>query len=324
MKKYLILLLLIIVVVYLFFLKIYTVKKIFPELFDTYFEIALVGKNPYKLNEQINEIKNIIIENEKIVNFFDENSELSKVNKKAKTEYTQLSDTLFQIIKIGYAYEQLTNRKFSILLGEFKNIYNDIITNNVLPDTVLISKKLDSFKNGNLLFQNKSIKFSNPDISIDLGSLAKGYVIDFIINYCLKQNNIYAGIINGGGDLRVFCKENKYNKKWRIGIQHPRKSDELLDVIELTNGAVATSGDYQRFTILNNQRFHHIINTQTGLPADENISATIIFDKCVDADVLATIFFIYNLQERNDFIKINSLNLKYLIMDKTEKISKNF
>lgn len=317
-----IIILICITVYYFYFQKIYTVKKIFPGLFDTYFEITLIGKNPVKLNNVIDDILEIIKLTEKTANYFDTDSELSKLNFEAQNNFViNVSKPLYDMIEKANYYEAISNRRYSILVGKFKKIYDDVITNKKEPDTNAIEEAIKNFRDGRLILKNKSVKFSNKKISIDLGSIAKGYVIDKVVEYCQAQG-IIAGIINAGGDLRVFSKNNF--RKWRIGIQHPRDNNNVLDIIELYNGSIATSGDYERYVILkNNKRFHHIINTLSGYPADINISATVIAEKCIDADALSTLFFVLNEFERKEFIQKNKLNIKYIVMDADNNIYKN-
>lgn len=386
MKKVIIFFLFIITVViifiYQYFFKIHTVKKIVPGLFDTYFEIILVGRNPYRINNTIQELIDYAKYNEKIFNFYDEDSELYKLNNYNKDNFFQVSDTLFYLIEKGYQYELLSDRQFSILVGNYKNLYDDFFQNqkinhkkinkiqNKWDNSHILLKKSESnaktddnskvneignsnanantYENANIttneIYKRKSnantnksyindnnssnimfydnisaniydfynkIKVVPDDLLIDLGSVAKGWIIDELVRLSEKQNNIYAGIINGGGDLRVFSKNNY--REWRIGVQHPRKN-EFLHIFNLYNGSIATSGDYQRYFIIEDERFHHIIDTYSGYPANKNKSATVVSKNCLEADILSTLFFVLSIEETKRFIKKNNICINYIIM----------
>ena len=86
-------------------------------------------------------------------------------------------------------------------------------------------------------------------------------------------------------------------KPWRIGLQHPRKPEKMIASLALTNKAVATSGDYQKYFILDETRYHHILNPEDGWPSSEAISATVIADTVTDADALSTALFILGAEK---------------------------
>jgi thiamine biosynthesis lipoprotein len=98
-------------------------------------------------------------------------------------------------------------------------------------------------------------------------------------------------LINIGGDL--YCLGDNRGEPWQVGIQHPRNKNELIDILRITNRAVSTSGDYEQKFILNNKRYHHIIDPRTGYPVDNGVvSATVIAPYCLNADALATAIFV--------------------------------
>ncbi|MCX7973076.1 MAG: FAD:protein FMN transferase, partial [Candidatus Aminicenantes bacterium] len=126
-------------------------------------------------------------------------------------------------------------------------------------------------------------------IILDWGGIAKGWGVDQAF-LALKEIGINQGFINAGGDLICWGK-NPENKAWRIGLKHPRRSG-FLGVIEISDLAVATSGDYQRFFEVQGQRYHHIFNPQTGYPARGKQSVTVIGPKTTICDALATAIFV--------------------------------
>jgi len=149
-----------------------------------------------------------------------------------------------------------------------------------------------------------------PDISFDFGAFVKGYAVDCAVSV-LKKHNVSSALVNAGGDLSCYGK-----REWRIAIQHPRSSktdgneQKFLGVITISNVSIATSGDYERFVIINGTRYHHIINPATGKPTDASISTTIISDKsCMEADALSTAVFVMGPTKGLDFI--NSYKNKY-------------
>ncbi len=125
--------------------------------------------------------------------------------------------------------------------------------------------------------------------AIDLDAIAKGYAVDRAISV-LTEHGVDAALVDVGGDIR-FLGASPRDDGWRVGIQHPR-GDELLGVLELEGGSVATSGDYQRYTFIEGARYHHILDPSTGYPARGVMSVTVTAGTAMDADALATAVFV--------------------------------
>ena len=126
-------------------------------------------------------------------------------------------------------------------------------------------------------------------MSLDWGGIAKGYGVDQAVNIC-RENYISKGFINAGGDL--FCwGNNPQGQLWKIGIKHPRK-EGFLGILNLTDSGAATTGDYQRYFIEDNIRYHHVLDPKTGYPAEGNQSITVVGPETVICDALSTALFI--------------------------------
>lgn len=125
---------------------------------------------------------------------------------------------------------------------------------------------------------------------LDFGGIAKGYALDRGVEM-LRKHGIRNAIINAGGDLHLIGKHR--DKPWRIGIRHPRNKAEVIATLELEGDvSIVTSGDYERFFIYQDRRYHHIINPKTGWPAANSQSATVIAPNAALADAWSTALFI--------------------------------
>lgn len=229
----------------------------------------------------------------KIFNFYDEKSELTLLNRKKDLK---ASKELSYLIKKAARISKLTKGEYDITLGNCimrrkkgeKNItptcsYEDI---EIRGDNIILKK---------------------PEMMIDLGSVAKGYITDKMVD-CLKKNGVKSGLIDSRGDIVVFGKHTQ-----KIGIQHPRDKNKILGHVYLKNSSIATSGDYNQYN--GNYDECHIINKK------ESISITVIAKKLADADLFATAMFVTNeemrerlLNDKNNIkaLSINkSLDLKY-------------
>ncbi len=140
-----------------------------------------------------------------------------------------------------------------------------------------------------LNFSNLQLSSKNPHVKLDFGGIAKGYAVDLAINK-LKSLGIHNAIVNTGGDLRAIG--SKGQQPWRIGIRHPRQTVPLAFIETQGDEAIFTSGDYERYFTYQEQRYHHIIDPQTGYPATGATSVTVISNNALLADTAATALLI--------------------------------
>ncbi|PLX41582.1 MAG: hypothetical protein C0608_05225 [Deltaproteobacteria bacterium] len=138
-----------------------------------------------------------------------------------------------------------------------------------------------------LASDGKSIELNGR--MLDLGGVAKGYAIDLAVK-ALKKAGVENFIVNAGGDL--YVSGMKGERPWRVGIAHPRSPGELFAIVEPSDSAMVTSGDYERYFMWEEKRYHHIIDPKTGYPAGGVSSVTVTARSAMDADALATAVFI--------------------------------
>lgn len=128
-----------------------------------------------------------------------------------------------------------------------------------------------------------------PGLHLDLGGYAKGYAVDEAVRV-LREHGV-AGLVDAGGDMA--CTGPKPGgAPWRVGVRHPRDPEGLLGVVSLTEGAVATSGDYERYFEHDGKRYHHLLDPDTGRPARHHTQVTVRAPTCAQADAWATALFV--------------------------------
>ncbi|MFA7274156.1 MAG: FAD:protein FMN transferase [Crocinitomicaceae bacterium] len=180
-------------------------------------------------------------------------------------------------------------------------------------------KKLDSllqfvgFEKVRLI--GNKIKKQDPRVALDFNSFAQGYSVDIIAHF-LELKNIKVYLVEIGGE--VYAKGIKPNqKKWTIGIEKPFENQDenpLIAVAELNKKALATSGDYRKFTIIDGYKFAHIINPKTGIPVKSNLLSVSVFaDDCITADAYATALMVMGLEQSKTFLKSHTSIQVYLI-----------
>ena len=140
-----------------------------------------------------------------------------------------------------------------------------------------------------LTIQGVRIDNTNPAVKLDLGAIAKGYAVDFVID-SLKAEGIKDALINAGGDLKVLGQHG--NRPWHIGIRDPRGAGVIASTDVHDGEAMFTSGDYENYYEYQGKRYHQILDPRTGYPADKVRSVTVIAREGTLADAAATALFV--------------------------------
>lgn len=288
-------------------------------LMGTLIEIVIQEPSNDLAQKAISASFNEISRLEKILSTYLPNSELSKFNSLAGGEIKiPVSPDLLKVIQRGVYWGTLSNGAIDISIGPAVKLW-EFKSETPSPPDVGELKKVSEFINyKDIIIDGNSIGLKKTGMSLNLGSIAKGYAVDQAIKN-LKKMGIKSGLVNAGGDLMAFGLKSK-TEGWHIGLQHPRKPEEIIASLDIKDKAVATSGDYQRYFIKDKVRYHHILNPKNGWPANQAISATVISDNVMDADALSTALFI--LGEKKGLALINSLEgIEGMIFSKSNTAS---
>jgi thiamine biosynthesis lipoprotein len=216
-------------------------------------------------------------------------SELAQVNENAHRQAVPVSKELFALIQRSLHFSELTGGAFDITFASAGFLYD--YRRRIRPDETRLEQAANLINYRNLVLDSDklTVAFSKPGVRIDLGGIAKGHAVDRCISL-LRALGIEHAMVTAGGDSRVSG--DRWGRPWTIGVQDPRKDDELVAVIPLQDVAVSTSGDYQRFFEEDGVRYHHIINPDSGTSAKRMRSVTIIAPDATTADALSTSVFV--------------------------------
>ena len=247
---------------------------------------------------------------EKKLNFYDENSEISLINRNSGIKFVKVSEDTFNVIKSAKFCSELTNGVFDATIAPLVKKWS---VNSSSPKVLSIEevntvKSLVDYKDILLCEDNKSVMLARKDQEIDLGGIAKGYIADKIIEL-YKENGIKSGIINLGGNVKALGKKAD-DLMWNIGIIKPEKhSNENIAVVSVEDMSVVTSGAYERAFSYNGKMYHHIINPITGYPAETDLkSITVICKDSIHADALSTPLFIMGKYKAYEFMKSKQIS----------------
>jgi thiamine biosynthesis lipoprotein len=239
-----------------------------------------------------------------LLSYFSEQSLVSNVN---RSQQVYVPEDLLYLFTLSDSIARMTEGLFDISIAPLSEIWGFYSHESNIPN----AKEIETTKK---LVDYKKIHINNDTLSIpkgmeiDLGGIAQGFAADRVAAL-LREHGITAAVINIAGEVVAIGKSPK-GRPWHIGIQHPR-GEGIIETVELEDAAVSTSGDYEKFFIIGNKRYPHIINPITGYPASDFVSVTIFSKEAAFADALATAVAIMGYEKGSDFL--DSLGIQGII-----------
>jgi thiamine biosynthesis lipoprotein len=222
-------------------------------------------------------------------------SPLSSLNAAAGEGPVVVPRELAAIVARSQEVGRLTLGAFDITYAGVGRLWNFKTKPPIVPDAVAIQEALATVGAARIRVNAETNTVTLPDhMTVGLGGIAKGYGVDRAMQVLLDLG-IQHAIVNAGGDLKALGREG--GKPWEIAVKHPRDPERVIAVIGLSNAAMVTSGDYERFFEHEGQRFHHILDPRTGYPSNGAMSATVIAPSAEFADALATALCVLGAEE---------------------------
>lgn len=209
-------------------------------------------------------------------------------------------------------YEQ-SGGLFDITSGVLRRIWD--FKSNKLPDDRELQAMLKLIGWEKVIWKDPNFVLPILGMEIDFGGVVKEYAADTCANLC-KARGIRHGLVNMGGDIHVIG-PHPDGSSWKIGIQCPDNPDEIFTTVNLTHGGLASSGDYQRFMIIDGQRYGHILNPKTGWPVSGLRAVSVIAPQCLIAGSTATIAMLMGESGKE---WLNRVSLPFLWFDANNQL----
>lgn len=263
--------------------------KVAALLMGNQFEISAVSDNEENANKCINagieEIKRI----EKLLTTFHDSSETNSINRNAGIEAVKVSEEIFNLIERSIRISSITQGAFDITYGSIdKSLWNFDTQMKSLPDkqTAREMVRLINYRNIVLDRENSTVFLKEKGMRIGFGGIGKGYAAE-MAKCKMQQLGITNGIVNASGDLTTWGLQPN-GDEWTVGIANPNISGEVFSFLKISGLAVATSGNYEKFIMIDGKKYSHTIDPRTGLPVTGIKSVTIITKNAEIADAMAT------------------------------------
>ena len=239
---------------------------------------------------------------EALTSIYIDSNDVSRIIQNAGLKFTHVSSEVSQLLKSSIEVSENTMGAFDITVGVIKRLWQFDSDTPLIPDEALLRLNLHNVNYKEIYIDGNMAYLGMGGMVIDLGGIAKGYIIDQGIAVLLEEG-VKAGIVEAGGDLGIFG-SHPHRAKWRIGIRHPRKSqEESIVVLETDACSIATSGDYERCFFHNGIRYHHILDPRSGLPAKDCVSVTVVTESALLADAYATAVFVLGHEKGLELIE---------------------
>lgn len=302
-----------------------TLQRKVLKLMGNRFEFTVVSESEAeglaKIDDAIAEVSRI----EKLLTTFSETSQTNLINRNAGIAPVKVDKEVFDIIQRSKRISDVTQGAFDITYGSVdKRLWNFDKNMTSLPDPDIAKKmvRLINYKNVILDERKGTVFLKEKGMRIGFGGIGKGYAAERA-RYILQQKGITSGIVNAAGDLTAWGHQPD-GKEWTIGIADPDSARHPFSYLSITDMAIATSGNYEKFVMINGKRYSHTIDPKTGLPVHGIKSVTIISPNAEIADAMATPVMIMGIRVGLDLI--NQLKgISCIIIDENDKIytSKN-
>jgi thiamine biosynthesis lipoprotein len=290
------------------------------KLMGNRFELSVVSDDEQWANERIDDGVAEISRIERLLTTFKDDSQTQEINQNAGIRPVKVDKEVFDLIQRSLKISMLTQGSFDITYGSIdKRLWNFDTSMTSLPDKEIAkeSVRLINYRNVILDTNECSVYLKEKGMRIGFGGIGKGYAADRA-KYIMQKQGVMSGVVNASGDLAAWGKQPN-GKEWTIGIADPNKKLTPFSFLNITDLAVATSGNYEKYAIINGKKYSHTINPKTGLPVEGIKSVTIITHNAELADAMATPVMVMGIKAGLSLIN-QVKNIECIIIDDDDKI----
>ena len=288
-------------------------------LMGSRFDISVVANSKEKGKEYIQMAIDEISRIERIISSWDSNSQTSLINRNAGVQPVVVDFELFDLIERSISISKLTGGAFDISYASMDTLWKFDDSLKIMPSEEVVKHSVAKvgFENIILNTSSRTVFLKLKGMKIGFGAIGKGYAADRA-KKILKDQGVCAGIINASGDMNTWGTQVD-GSDWKVGIKNPLNKNKIFAMMPVSNGAVVTSGNYEKYVQLDGKRYSHIINPKTGYPSSGIVSASVFASKAELADALATSVFVMGVDVGLDFIE-QLKGVECILVDDSGKI----
>jgi len=266
-------------------------------LMDTVVSIQVYRGDAERIDQAIEAAFEEMARLDDLLSAWKPDSDIGRINRAAGEGTVPVDPRTWEAVQEIQSLSELTRGAFDMTIGAVTRLWDFSSPEAAPPDSEAISRALPLVNPRQILLDslNRTIGLRHRGARLDPGGAAKGYIVDRAIEI-LREHGVEAAVIDAGGDIGLLGKKTD-GEPWKIGIRNPEDPGATIEIIEVDSGAVATSGNYERFFIHDQIRYHHILNPKTGRPVPKVVSVTILAPTTLEADILSTAVFVLGDRE---------------------------
>jgi thiamine biosynthesis lipoprotein len=232
---------------------------------------------------------------EKLMSYHKSDSEISELNRDGFRQAVKVSKSTYEVLQRSIEFSKLSGGAFDVTVGPLVDLWHSAEEVNSLPADAELQQARSKVGYDKLILDanEMSVRFAAEGMRVDLGGIAKGYVLDKAVE-AIQKGGAVGGMVDIGGEIRCFGSPPAGQNIWRIGLQDPAVAKDAMNtgkpllILRLTDAAVSTSGDYRRFVTIGGKRYSHIVDPESGYSSESLASVTVICPSATDADALST------------------------------------
>ena len=292
-------------------------------MMDTVMTVKIFDKNDDKI---LDKVFDRLEEIESKMSATIESSEVSQINNNAGIEPVTVSPDTYFVIKEAKHYAEMSPGSYDPTIGPLVDLWeikSGETERDWIPEEADIERDRDLVDYNKLeILDNNRIFLKEKGMKINLGGIVKGYATDEV-RRILLENGVNTAIIDLGGN--VFAHGVKDDgSPWKIGVQNPFEvTGSYLGILEVRDKTIVTSGDYERYFEYKGEIYHHIIDSKTGYPSNNEVTGvTIVADKSIDGDALSTTLFVLGVDEGMKLVEsLDGVDAIFVTKDKSIYLS---
>ncbi len=285
-------------------------------LMGSKFKITLVDSDSIVVQQKIDHVIAEITRVEMLISDWKTTSQVSEINQNAGIKPVKVDQEVFDLTQRALHFSKISNGAFDISFAAMEKVWQFDGSMEVIPSQEMIQKAIAKVGYQHIILdeKNQTIFLELPGMKIGFGATGKGYGAQKAREFA-QEIGVRAGIIDASGDMTTWGSQPD-GTPWKIGITNPFKRNQYADILSLKNGAITTSGDYEKFILIEGIRYSHIINPTTGYPSTGLTSVTVIGPDAEFCNGLSTSIMVLGKKKGLELIEQQPNYAALLITDK--------
>jgi FAD:protein FMN transferase len=262
-------------------------------------KVVTYGRDMLEFDADLSAVEELVSHMEETFNAHHGDSELSRMNRDAYPGPFKASVNMLDVIGESRKWVTKSSGAFDPSVGPLISLWKHAGKTDKLPSAAEINQARSRVGFNDLVEVSAGgVSYKEKGVSVNFGAVAKGAIVDAAVRL-LKSRGVERGLVEAGGDAFAFG-----NELFKFGIQDPTDKAKIMGTLSVGQGAVVTSGNYERYSEIDGKRYSHIIDPRTGSPVgNEIVSVTVVGGSAASADAMATALMVLGLEEGIALVK---------------------